>query len=307
MSNNENTQEKLLNNIQNLQENEKKLFDSLEQSISKGAPSDVVNRLVDEINTISSLRMNLYKNLNNMNSSFQKNLSNTSQVLEEQTMAIAIIESELNENKKRVAEMEQTNINKLRMIEINNYYGQRYYERTVLMKTIIAIFIPVLILSFLASRGIIPNALYIGLVILIGFIGSYFLFRIIYSIMTRDNMNYQEYDWSFNKESAPSIDDDENGEDSADDPWEKAKETCKGSECCADGMYYSSEENKCITDGETEEGMENMANSVFSKYANAGVNQKPDVIMNSNVSASMPYNKMNFNAAPTNYVGGLRR
>ena len=281
---------KILDNIQNLQDNEKKIFNSLEQSLSRGSSQEVINRLVDEINNISSIRMSLYKNLNNINSTFQKNLKNTSNVLEEQTIAIAIIENELNENKKRVSEMEQNNINKLRMIEINNYYGERYFEHTKLMKILIAIFIPILILSLLANKGFIPNGVYFGLVVLIGFIGCFFLWGVILSILARDNMNYQEYNWNFNKEDAPDQegDDEESGESSS-DPWESPVTTCKGSECCADGMYYSSDENKCVT----EEGMTNI-NNVFTKYAN--IVKKPDYVMNSNIYPSDPYNKIHTNS-----------
>jgi hypothetical protein len=281
---------KILDNIQNLQDNEKKIFNSLEQSLSRGLPQDVINRQVDEINSISSIRMNLYKNLNNINSSFQKNLKNTSNVLEEQTIAIAIIENELNENKKRVSEMEQNNINKLRMIEINNYYGERYYEHTKLMKILIAIFIPILILSILANKGFIPTNIYFGLVVLIGFVGCFFLWGIILSILARDNMNYQSYNWNFNKEDAPDQEgDDEDSGESSSDPWETPVTTCKGSECCADGMYYSFEENKCVT----EEGMTNI-NDVFTKYAN--IKKKPDYVMNSSINASAPYNKLHSNS-----------
>ena len=65
-------------------------------------------------------------------------------------------------------------------------------------------------------------------------------------ISSRDNMNWDEYYWYFNKDKAPSdttIGDITN-------PWEKnsLSLTCIGSACCYEGSSYDSTQNICVPD-----------------------------------------------------------
>ena len=58
----------------------------------------------------------------------------------------------------------------------------------------------------------------------------------------RDNMNYQEYDWYFDPNAAPS------GSSSSDDPWISGVDlgTCIGNACCSEGLVYDSALNQCV-------------------------------------------------------------
>jgi hypothetical protein len=120
----------------------------------------------------------------------------------------------------------------------------------------------------------------IFLYLVVGCVGFYFAWITIVSIMTRDNMNYQEYDWYFDPNSAPT-----STTTTTTDPWastETTYGTCVGDACCSDGLVYDSSLNQCITpNGETTTTTttETFVNNVFTKPTNNY--KKPDVVLGS--------------------------
>lgn len=231
----------ILTDIQSLQTLEQELFSSLENQ--PDLSSDQQQQLITKINNVSNMRVNLYQTLGGVNDFFKSSLSNSTNTLVEQTKAIEIVEQELNKSKKRLELLEEEKNNKIRLVEINNYYGQKYAEHSDLMKNIIYILIPVLIFSVLKNKGILPDSIYYILVIIVGVIGSYFLWKKFLSIMSRDSMNYQEYNWYFDAKNAPAA----NPSDGS-DPWASNNGnsgTCIGEACCPSGLTYDASANKC--------------------------------------------------------------
>jgi hypothetical protein len=237
---------KTLSDIQNLQNIERDLFNSLEtQNLQKQLSSDELTRSVNKINDISQMRINLYKSLNNLNTFYNSELSNSAYTLNQQTTAIKIVENELNESKKRLAIIEREKNNKIRIVEINNYFGEKYAEQTGLLKSILFFAFLFMILSILLKYNIIPTKLYFVLLIIIGIFAMFNLYNKIYSIMIRDNMNYQEYNWAFNP---PAGSYNESSVPTTSDPWGTGTPslTCIGQACCYSGSTYDSTQNICI-------------------------------------------------------------
>jgi hypothetical protein len=236
-----------LNNISDLQNIEKGYFSKLNDSLMQNSLTpEEKDMLVQKINEISQMRVNLYKNLNGMYSFYHTNVASTRNTIEEQSVAIDIVEKELNEAKLRMKAVEEEKYNKLRLVEINNYYGQQYSEHTSIMKLIIMICVPVLLLTILLNRGILPRNLYTILIIVIVVVGVIYMWRYIISAVSRDNMNYQEYNWNFKPQDAPAIDTNVVPVN----PWaSKSNGTCSGQACCDDGYTYNSDPmvNKCVT------------------------------------------------------------
>jgi hypothetical protein len=288
MTDNFNLQERndqIINNIKSLQTKEMKLYDSLE---SKSLNAEQQKLIIDKINQISQLRISLYANLKDMYSYYQQDVSLSRNTMNNQMVSVDVIENELNDSKRRLNLLETQKDNKIRLVEINTFYGKQYDAHKQIMKIVVIICIPVLILTVLASKGILPpkiTALLTGIIIIIG------LFIIggkIIDISNRDNMNFDEYDWYFDKNEAPTSSPEENASSSSSsssDPWAMPTSTCSGAECCYEDSTFDETQNKCIptvqynanqktmtTTSETETETETEAFTVLSKYASSANN-----------------------------------
>jgi len=274
----ENTNQ-LLTDIQSLQTIEQQLFNSLEENT--GLTTEQQKKVIEKINNISKMRINLYQTLNSINSFFQNSLANSKGLLTEQTAAIDIVEKELNASKKRLQVLEEEKNNKIRLVEINNYYGQKYSEHSYLMKIIVMMLLPILLLSILFSKGILPSKIYYILIAIIAIIGGIFIWKTVFSIVLRDPMNYEEYNWYFNPANAPT-----STVTDTTDPWASKTSnsnfgSCIGDACCSDGLVYDSSSNQCVistTDSTTDDTTtETFVNNIFTKSSNNY--KKPDVIL----------------------------
>jgi hypothetical protein len=284
--------EQILNDIQSLQQMEEQLLSNLETNpnLNYQQQQDIIQKM----NQLSTMRINLYQTLSGVNGFFQSALSSSIGTLQEQTSAIAIVENELNQAKQRLEVLEEEKNNKVRLVEINDYYGDKYAEHSQLMKIVIFTLVPIIILIFLKNKGIIPNMVYTVLVVIIALIGVYFFWYRFGSIITRDNMNYQEYDW-YTPTGAPT------GSGSLDDPWSGIDVgTCVGQFCCSDGQTYDSSLNQCVGDSTlavpSTEGFttESMVNKVLTKTSG---NRKTSYTINGN-NAIRPMQSDSF----TNYM-----
>jgi|694.fasta_scaffold37049_2 hypothetical protein len=232
--------EQILNDIQSLQKMEQDLFSSLETNTNLTPQQQ--EKIIEKMNQITNMRVNLYKTLNGVNSFYGTALNSSAATLKEQTVAIGIVESELNRSKTRLKLLETEKNNKIRLVEINDYYGDKYAEHSQLMKIIIFTLVPIIILAFLNNKGILPTTIYTILLVIISAIGAYYMWTRYFSIITRDNMNYQAYDFYFDPSKAPK------GSSTGEDPWlsMKAPGTCVGEYCCSTGQTWSADLNQCV-------------------------------------------------------------
>ena len=109
-----------------------------------------------------------------------------------------VLENEVHNAEMAYADLKQNNIDKLRMLDINTYYTEKYKAQTDLMKLIIYFTIPLLILAILNNKRIIgKNLVYIlgGIILLVGVIC---VLMMLYDINNRDPMNFREYKVSVN-------------------------------------------------------------------------------------------------------------
>jgi len=282
--------DQIINNIKSLQTTEMKLYDSLEGNTLN---ADQQKQIIDKINQISQLRISLYANLKDMYSYYQQDVSTSRNTLNNQMVSVDVIENELNDSKRRLNLLEAQKDNKIRLVEINTFYGKQYDAHKQIMKIVVIICIPVLILTVLASKGILPpkiTALLTGIIIIIG------LFIIggkIIDLSNRDNMNFDEYDWYFNKDEAPTSSSESTTDTtSSSDPWATPTYTCSGAECCYENSTFDSEQNKCIPTAQYNANQKTTSTSeteteaftVLSKYASTANN--PGTRLHGNVQSS---------------------
>lgn len=237
--------EQTISNITDLQTIEMQLYEGLD---SPQLTQDQRSRIIDKINEIAQTRMTLYQGIGNMASSYQQNLATSNNALSEQMLAIDIIENELNEAKRRLNLLEEQKYNKLRLVEINTYYGKQYNAYKDVAKNIVYVCILVLIVVILGKKEIIPGNIYIALNVLIISIGAIIIGRQIIKLSNKDNMNFDEYNWYFNKAEAPATTLVPSSSSSSSNPWSMPTIACIGASCCnqADGFTYDSTQNMCV-------------------------------------------------------------
>jgi len=263
----------LLNDIQSLQQMEQNMFDKLNTDSSLTSQQQL--EIIEKINQISNMRRDLYTTLSKINSFYSDALNTSMGTLNEQTTAINIVEDELNRSKRRLEYLEIQKNNKIRLVEINQYFGDKYSEHTKLMKVVIFTIIPVIILTILYNKSILPKNIYFVLIVIIGLIGAIFFWKIYTSIISRDNMNYNEYTWPFNINSAPAAD----TSNSETDPWSSTLNlgTCIGDNCCSDGLTYDTSMNQCVV-AESFGNLNSNNNETYEAFLKTQPNKhKPDV------------------------------
>jgi hypothetical protein len=234
-----------LTDIQELQSIEKGLFNNLESGIANNALTvEQKNTLIGKINEISVMRINLYKNLNGMYGFFEKNMASSRDTVAEQTAAIDIVENELNRAKRRLQAVQEDNNNKIRLVEINSYYGDQYADYANIMKLIVYFCIPILICTILVNSGILPSGIFKIILIVIVVIAVIFIGKQIITMFSRDKMNYSEFDWNTDKSKLPAYSSEPTD---GTDPWASTALTCQGQSCCPENYTYDVTKNMCIS------------------------------------------------------------
>jgi len=243
-----------LTDIQDLQSIETELFTTLETGLNNNSLSAPQKQsILDKIVQISTMRSQLYTNMNGTQSFIQNNATFASTTLGEQLDAIKIVEEELSESKKRYKLIQEDKHNKLRQVEINTYYGDKYSDHSNILKTIIFMCIIIIVLSLLANYGIVSQYFYYYVFIIIMSFGIIYIGWLISDSRSRDNMNYQEYSWgNYPPTSPPAV----NSGDNAVDPWSIIGLTCIGQDCCdTDFTYVPAPANKCISNANLPTGV----------------------------------------------------
>ena len=152
-------------------------------------------------------------------------------------------------------------INKIRTAEINTYYAEKYRAQLGVVKLSVLFGIIFLLFAIIKKQGLIPEAISNVILAIIIVLSLYFVGGKIYDISRRDNMNFQEYDWSSYKPEKSGPD------DPRDSVWETDKRAigdfmdssvvnsaeqwidptvCKGDACCPEGYAYGDEQNMCV-------------------------------------------------------------
>jgi hypothetical protein len=233
---------KTISNIFDLMRQEGQLFTSL-QGMDK--TPEQKEEIINRINQLSELRLSLHENLRDIYAYYQSNVGAARTTLGQQLFAMGVIEAELDEAKRRLNDIQGKKQNKLRLVQLNTYYGRRYSAQKHMLITIVVVCAILFLIAFLRNRlGILPAnvaTLLMGITIASGLI--YLSYKFI-DFSNRDNMNFDEYNWKFDKSKAPTGE----GAD-AKNPWGNYGIVCIGSQCCDTTSDYNSEKNKCIPKG----------------------------------------------------------
>lgn len=245
MSNTEDESVELIGDIQNLQNIELDLFDTLEKGIANNTlTSTDKETIIDQINKVSDMRVKLFNNLNSLNQHYQGSVASGGSVIQNQINALRIVESELQQSAEALKVLNNDKNNMQRMVEINTYYGEKYADHKSIMKTVVFFCIPIILLTILANMGFLPRSIYAFLLIILSVAAIVVIGSKLVKSLSHDNMNYQEYTWGNQAPTAPAID---TSDSTGKNPWFNIGASCVAQECCEDGFtYVPSPTNKCV-------------------------------------------------------------
>jgi hypothetical protein len=205
---------------------------------------DITNRLGE----LANIKLALLNQLDPLYKSFQTNVAISNDTLSKQILALGIINAETVNSNRQFGLLTTEKQDKTRLVEINTHYGKQYNAHKQIMKTIVLVCIPIIILTILGNKGLVPNTFITLIITIIIIFGIFSIGYQIIDLSNRDKMNYDEYDWRFNKSLAPApapIDASSN----INDPWSSNYGTCIGSSCCLSVEAYNATTNKCCPTG----------------------------------------------------------
>jgi hypothetical protein len=263
--------ENIITNIIDLQNMERQLINSLDANPSFTATQK--QEIVAKIKQISTIRANLYATIGNVNNNYVDKLTTSQSILGDQIAAIQIVENELESSRNSLQEIEDIKNNTQRMIEINSYYGEKYEESSNVMKIIIYMLIPIIILAILNRYNLLPTNIFYGLVALIALIASIYLWKGLFSIWSRNNMEYDTYDWNFAAKNAP------NPGKSIDTPWlTGVPSTCIDQRCCSEGLDWDGTLGQCVVGGTGTNATASTSAGVVAESFENRVGQNPNFL-----------------------------
>jgi len=192
-----------IKNINDLQDLEKTLYSSIENSASSPSPPSLQEQeqAIRRINELSKMRGTLFGSLQDSYMMNQYQVAQTRNDLVDELTSVKVIEGELNNSKHQMNALKQEKINKLRMVEINTYYGKRYESHTDLMKIIIITCVPILLITILSKKNIIPQNIVNIILAVIVVIFIVIIWNRTRDILFRDNMDYDQYEFPFDPQN----------------------------------------------------------------------------------------------------------
>jgi len=221
----------LVDQISDLQTREQSLYRTLQGTTD--APTQ--QKLIEAINALAQLRLNLYKTagLNN-------NVLNAT-------------ETQMNEQKKMIDRHKFRNANKLRMVEVNTYYGKQYAAHSSVMQVVVICTLILVALAVLFNFSLLPRNLYILLCVIVIVVAVFIVGGKIVDIQSRDNMNWDEYDWNFVPPSGVSTTPSVSPKlvQASSSASASAGGSCANNICCAEGTNWNPEIARCVVCGGT--------------------------------------------------------
>lgn len=279
----------ILDNIDNLQNSETQLItrlNTLSSNPNFTVTAEITN-LISQIDNLSATRVALFKSIGDQASIIQSGLANTRNDYVSQLTLLKTVEDQLAQAKANNALLINRNDTQKRLVEINTYYGKRYDSQSKLMKTIIMACVPLLVLVVLKNKSILPETLanyVIGITIAIG---AFFVFRTIWDIYTRDNNNFDEYNWAYESPEAQIPTVWEYNRDNffnIENPLKNVMDNlgvCIGERCCnTETQHFDTKKQKCIDNKtETFQSSIRLQGSVVNKYDDDDGERSPNGII----------------------------
>ena len=240
-----------LNTIGQLDIQIESMYNDLEAlSVEQNPNANEQNQILQKIQELQQLKTSLYTSVSTNYATTQSNVAISRNSLVNEMAVGGIVEHELKNVQGNLGALQDARYGKLRMAEINNYYGDKYDTQAKVMKTIVYFCIPILILGLLMKRQILPsNIALILIAIVLGLAIVVVLFQL-FDIASRDNMNFSEYNFPFDP---TAVDSNDLGNPNDQPVKADLSLSCAGEACCPDGntngTKWDTANKQCVTEG----------------------------------------------------------
>lgn len=260
------TESEIVESIQKMQDVEQRLFNSLTTGASSGLSTAQQNAMISEINDVAQSRSSLYSALLNYYEGQQSNTDNVRQNLVDQKTVVGLFENQLNDAKRNYNSLKDEAANKLRMVEINTYYGEKYKAYGGLMKIVLLICAPIFLLAVLSKIGILSRGIAGSLSFVIVAIGAFFIIKRVANILSRSNMTFDEYNWDFDPSKVVVSEHSSLNAPSSSFSLDKKAHSleteltnafgvgCVDGECCSAGTTWNASTKRCVDASSTPSG-----------------------------------------------------
>ena len=176
----------------------------IENIYDEEAEYDETKQNIDELNNLYKGKFDVYASMDSNLRYMQDQYVNSKQSNKLQESNLEVVENELKQIKSKNDSIAQDKTNKIRQLQINSFYQQKYNAQIGVLKTISIISILVIAVSLVKRRGLIPDIIYgvvLGILLVLGIcVVSYQLF----DIFIRDKSKFEEYDTTIYASSNPS-------------------------------------------------------------------------------------------------------
>jgi len=126
--------------ITNISQILRELYADLESSLSDpNISSQESDNIIKNIETLTKVKGILIDNYIQINQNAQQTSISQNIAYTETVSAIAATDKEIEESKKKIALLNEEKYNRLRLIEINNYYGSQYSNHQKIILYIIGL------------------------------------------------------------------------------------------------------------------------------------------------------------------------
>ena len=221
------------------------LYKELQDSLSDpNSSSEGSENIINNIETLTRVKKILINNYLQMNANAQQTSISQKIAYDETMGAIAATDNEIEESKRKIALLNEEKYNRLRLIEINNYYGSQYSNHQKIILYIIFLCIFFLITIILKNKNIISSTLFYWINIIIVTVSIIVIGYMIKESYSHDNMNYDEYNYDFNYNETildhPVVPVSKTNSSSS-----STKCYVNGSKFCSDDLIFNLETQKC--------------------------------------------------------------
>lgn len=188
-----------IQNIENLQELERHMYQSL-QNLGAGNEQTALEQegILNRIKELKNIRTSLLQQISATYTDKQEELNDERKDLMSKLSQIGMVEGELDRTRNNIGAMENEKNNTLRMVQLYDYERQRYSAYTGVVLMMVYAALVVLALSLLLKYDVIPFVSQHVYAALIGVTIVFTMVQVIVKvadIMSRNNLNFAQYDF----------------------------------------------------------------------------------------------------------------